>query len=111
MPKQNGPSAFGGRAEAVLHVSGVLQTLSIIQEHYHLFLVAISGAYLSFVEAIAVWMEFRAGTLPYLGCWKACNNSGGNSYENSVTGWCTGGCWFRYRHADLYCTRVSSSCR
>jgi hypothetical protein len=46
VPKQNGPSAFGGRAEAVLHVSGVLQTLSIIQEHYHLFLVAISGAYL-----------------------------------------------------------------
>src|SRR6266567_4532546 len=62
-------------------------------------------------EPPAVWMKFAQEPCFTWDVRKQCNNSGGNSYENSVTGWCTGGCWFRYRHADLHCTRVSSSCR
>jgi hypothetical protein len=63
------------------------------------------------VLTMALMFVFGGNLGPRWNVGKQCNNSGGNSYENSVTGWCVGGCWFRYRDADLHCTRVSSSCR
>jgi len=41
------------------------------------------------------------GNLAYLDVESQCHYSGGSRYENSVTGWCTGGRGFRYRHAAL----------
>jgi hypothetical protein len=85
-------------------------SICLVQEHARRASVRIHPRRATQVWAARHFDEVRTGTLPYLGCWKAMHNSGGNSYENSVIGWCIGGCWFRYRRADLCCTRVSSSC-